>query len=248
MRENQWNTPNRIPLFLTPEHDCAYLPARQAQTLFIDPGLKPDEQLYEHLLQAGFRRSGNHVYRPECRGCRACVPIRIPVDDFRAKRNQRRCWKRLEDSVRAVPATPGFHPEHYQLYKRYTAARHPEGGMADADESGYLDFLTTRWCDTRFVEFWLEDRLMAVAVTDRLPHALSAVYTFFDPALSHFSPGTFAILWQIREAARLDLEHLYLGYWIRDCEKMRYKGSFRPLETWNGSIWIRHETGLPAGT
>ena len=82
---------------------------------------------------------------------------------------------------------------------------------------------------------------MAVAVTDVLPNALSAVYTFFDPTLGRFSPGVFAILWQIDEARRRGLKHLYMGYWIADSKKMRYKDQYRPLEAWNGRAWRRFE-------
>ncbi len=243
MRDTQRSIPGRIPLYLTPEHECAYLPPRPAQTLFIDPGLEPDEYVYDHLLQAGFRRSGDHVYRPDCPGCHACVPVRIPVAGFQPKRNQRRCWNRIGEQVEVIGKTAGFDPEHYRIYQTYTATRHPEGGMADADETRYLEFLTTRWCETLFVEFRLRGRLMAVAVTDRLPHALSAVYTFFDPELSSHSPGTFAILWQLELARGLKLPHLYLGYWIGDSDKMHYKANFRPLEAWNGQSWKRFDTG-----
>ena len=81
---------------------------------------------------------------------------------------------------------------------------------------------------------------MGVAVTDVLPNALSAVYTFFDPGQSARSPGTFAILWQIAEAHRRGLAHLYLGYWIGACRKMSYKERFRPIEAWDGRQWRRY--------
>ncbi len=243
MSDSRRAFPDRIPLYLTPEHECAYLPPRPSQTLFIDPGQKPDEHVYEHLLQVGFRRSGDHVYRPECMGCRACVPIRIPVTQFQLRRSQRRCWKRVVDRVEAICRPAEFDPEHYRLYQAYTATRHTEGDMADADENRYLEFLTTHWCETLFVELRLDGRLMAVAVTDRLPGCLSAVYTFFDTGMSSFSPGTFAILWQINQAQHLKLPHLYLGYWIDDSDKMRYKADFRPLEAWNGHLWRRFGPG-----
>ena len=86
---------------------------------------------------------------------------------------------------------------------------------------------------------------MAVAVVDRLPKGLSAAYTFFDPDLSVFSPGTLSILWQIAEAARRGLPYLYLGFWVRNCEKMSYKDQFRPLEAWDGKGWRRFTRGEP---
>ncbi len=232
-------------LYLTPEHPCAYLPERPSQTLFVDPACRPDPTFYEYLLAVGFRRSGNHVYRPHCPGCRACVPVRIPVQGFQPRRSQRRCLKRSAERLEVVARPAEFDGEHFALYRRYTARRHPEGGMADADETAYLEFLRTLWCETLFVELRLDDRLLAVAVTDRLPHALSAVYTFFDPDLHDHSPGVLAILWQIEQARQWDLAHLYLGYWIEDCDKMRYKGEYRPLEAWDGQVWRRFGAGQP---
>jgi len=234
---------DRIPLYLTPEHGCSYLSAQPAQTLFVDPHTTPDREVYQHLLGVGFRRSGDHVYRPHCPDCNACVPVRIPVRQFQPRRTQRRCWQRSATELQAIPRIPVFDPEHYALYRRYTATRHASGGMADADPASYVEFLTTRWCPTLFVELRRRGQLIAVAVTDVLPNALSAVYTFFDPDWSHDSPGVLAVLWQIQEAQRRGLEHLYLGYWIGVCHKMSYKDQYRPLEAWDGRRWRRYERG-----
>jgi leucyl-tRNA---protein transferase len=239
---------DRIALYLTPEHGCSYLPPQLAQTLFIDPNTTPDQEVYQHLLGVGFRRSGEHVYRPHCPGCNACVPVRIPVQQFQARRTQQRCWQRNAEGLVATPRPVAFDPDHYALYRRYTATRHADGGMADADPARYLEFLTTRWCSTLFVELRREERLLAVAVTDVLPDALSAVYTFFDPDLARDSPGVLAVLWQIEEARRRGLKHLYLGYWIGACDKMSYKDQYRPLEVWDGRHWRCYGPGEPLPT
>jgi len=234
---------NRIALYLTPGHECSYLPARPARTLYVDPYATPDREVYQYLLDMGFRRSGDQIYRPQCPACTACVPVRIPVGQFRTRRAQRRCWRRNAPELQVIPRPPVFNSEHYALYRRYTATRHPGSGMADANLVGYLEFLTTRWCPTLFVELRRREQLIAVAVTDVLPNALSAVYTFFDPDQSQDSPGVLAVLWQIQEARRRGLEHLYLGYWIGACQKMRYKDQYRPLEAWDGQCWRRYDRG-----
>lgn len=243
MRDRSHHQSSEIALYLTPERQCAYLSDRLARTLFIDPGSEPSADTFRYLLNIGFRRSGDHVYRPHCDACRACVPVRVPVDAFVPRRSQRRCRRANIDRVQVRSMKPGLHPGQFELYLRYTGSRHIEGGMADADEARYMEFLTTRWCSSEFFEFRRDGRLMAVAVTDVLPDALSAVYTFFDPDLSAVSPGTFAILWQIEEARRRGHRHLYLGYWIGGCGKMSYKEGFRPLEAWDGRKWRRFEPG-----
>ena len=113
--------------------------------------------------------------------------------------------------------------------------------MENADEERYMSFLTTHWCKTQFVEFHCQRQLMAVAVTDVLPNVLSAVYTFFDPALERFSPGVLAILWQIEEARRRGLEYLYLGYWIAESPKMAYKIRFRPAQILVNNEWVTYD-------
>ena len=235
-----------IALYLTGEHPCSYLPDRSARTLFVDPLARIDGATFQALLEQGFRRSGSHIYRPACRGCQACISLRLPVGSFEPNRSQ---WRNFRANAAAVTVTdcpPRFQPEHFALYQRYLQARHPEGSMAEGTSENYRDFLIDPWGgETRLLEFRLSGRLMAVAVTDVTPGGLSAVYTFFDPDLSHRAPGSFAIICQIEAAKGLGLPYLYLGYWIEACGKMSYKSRFRPLEAWNGREWERFGPGQP---
>ena len=84
----------------------------------------------------------------------------------------------------------------------------------------------------------VDGRLVAVAVTDLLPNGLSAVYTFYEPDEERRSLGRFAILWQITEALRQNLEAVYLGYWIKNCKKMNYKTQYRPIELLINQRWV----------
>jgi arginine-tRNA-protein transferase len=232
-----------LALYLTGEHSCSYLSERRARTLFVDPTAHIDGATYQALVDQGFRRSGAHVYRPACRGCAACVPVRVPVAEFLPDRSQRRNWRRNSAELTLLDTPAVFRPSHFELYRRYLMERHPQGGMADeASEGSYRRFLVERWGgSTRFIEIRLDERLVGVAVTDVLEQGLSAVYTFFDPTLSERSPGTFAILAQIEAARRIDAPYLYLGYWLRDSTKMRYKERFRPIEAWDGHRWLRFD-------
>jgi arginine-tRNA-protein transferase len=233
-----------LPLYLSAPHACSYLPGIMSSTLFADPEGPMDMTTYSELLHYGFRRSGRMVYAPRCDHCQQCVSVRVPVADFVARRNQRRVLRRNADiEMREHPAR--FNPEHYGLYQRYTVARHAGGDMADAPPADYLGFLRADWCRTTFLEFLLDGTLVAVAVTDLAGDGLSAVYTFFDPALAERSLGTFAILRQIERTRSLALPYLYLGYWIRDCRKMAYKIDFRPIELWRGGQWQRLNPGQP---
>ncbi len=227
-----------LRLYLTGSHDCSYLPGYQARTLFVDPNIRIDPQHAEWLQQIGFRRSGRHFYRPACRDCQRCVALRIPVTDFHPNRSQRRTLHRNRD-LRLIPRAPVFVPEHYEVYRRYILSRHGDGDMADTlSPENYRQFLLASWSgQSRLLEMRQNGELVGVAVSDMLGDAVSAVYTFFDPAQAKRAPGTLAILSQILEARRMGLSYLYLGYWIAESQKMSYKANFRPIEAWNGSCW-----------
>ncbi|MCC5885973.1 MAG: arginyltransferase [Gammaproteobacteria bacterium] len=227
----------QLKFFATPKHACSYLEARQATTLFVDPAARIDNPLYSALSSLGFRRSGRHIYRPHCEHCSACIPIRIPVDRFRARRAQRRVWLRNEDLEVRLTA-PALTAENYDLYARYIGARHQDGDMYPPSPDQFRSFLLCDWSDTRFVEFRSEGTLLAVAVMDRVQDGLSAIYTFFDPDRNERSLGVQAVLWQIQHAVDLGLPYLYLGYWIKQCQKMSYKSGYRPLEMFLGERWI----------
>lgn len=238
-------------LFLSLPHACGYLPDRISTSLFLDPRRRLDSEAYGAFVARGFRRSGDFVYRPHCGECQACVPVRIPVARFRPNRGQRRIWKRNRD-VTVIPRAPGFHAEHFALYLRYQARRHAGGGMDDADPEKYLNFLMARDIETLFYELRAGERLLAVAVADRLPDGLSAVYTFYDPDAPRRGLGVYAVLWQAEEARRLGLPHLYLGYWIEESPKMAYKGKYRPLEAYRDGRWAEagfsHSGPVPGPT
>lgn len=229
----------QIRLFGTGYRPCPYLNDRPSQFDFVDPRLTPTPELYDELLARGFRRGGEHLYRNACPGCQLCQSIRIPVARFQPRRRHRRC-RRDNADVYLTSAGFRYRPAHFALYSRYVAARHPGGGMDDADPDLYWQYLTSAWCPTEFLEIrrTSDETLLAVAVTDDTGAAFSAVYTFYEPEALRRGLGTLAILLQIEEARRRQREWLYLGYWIAGCPGMDYKTGFRPHERLSPDGWI----------
>jgi len=221
--------PSTIRVFQTAEHHCGYWPDRIARDLVLDPSDPMLPALYSPALAMGFRRSGHHVYRPNCVGCQACTPVRIPIGRFAPSRSQRRCLARNADlQVSVHPARRS--DETFALYRSYVGARHAGGGMDDPSHQDFDAFLACDWSPTSFLEIRLGQELLAVAVTDVLSDSLSAVYTYFSADHAARSLGTFAILAQIEHARREGLEYLYLGFWLDGHPKMNYKQTFRPLQ------------------
>jgi arginine-tRNA-protein transferase len=225
-----------IRLFQTVEHACGYWPERLSRDLIVDPTDPLLPTLFERALAMGFRRSGGHVYRPHCSGCRDCISVRIPVAEFRPGRTQRRCLARNADlDVRMAPARRT--DENFALYKRYLDTRHAGGGMDDPAPENFDGFLACPWSPTHFMEFRLGGELLAVAVTDVVPHGLSAVYTFYAPEHAARGLGNYAILRQLQWARETGRSHVYLGFWLDRHPKMAYKRGYRPLEYLDGAQW-----------
>lgn len=229
---------SQIRVFQTPEHPCGYWPERSAQDIVLDPESPALARAYPTALVQGFRRSGGHVYRPQCPACAACVPVRVPVAGFAPNRKLRRCEKRNSDMIVSIEP-PVRTPEIFDLYRRYLASRHPGGGMDNPQPGEFDAFLSAPWSPTRFLALREHGRLLALAVTDLSPLGLSAVYTFFDPEAAHRSLGTLAILQQLRWAERLGLPHLYLGFWLEGHPKMDYKRDFPGTEALQHGAWRR---------
>lgn len=225
-----------LQLYLAQEHPCSYLPGLRAGSVFIDPNQPVTAPLYNQLIEQGFRRSSAHIYRPHCGPCSACVSVRIVVADFTATTSQQKIIRRNQDlSVQAVNSQ--FSEEYYALYQRYIEQRHANGDMYPPSIEQFKSFLTSDLDFVRFYEFRLNQQLLAVAVTDVLPTGLSAMYTFFDPDDKRRSLGRYAILWQIQESQRLGLPYIYLGYWVKDCQKMNYKTQYQPLQGFIDQRW-----------
>lgn len=227
-----------LNFYATPGHSCSYLQNREAKTLFVDPQAIIAKDTYSQLSDLGFRRSGRHVYRPHCDQCQACISVRIPSDQFKPSKGQKRLIARNRDlKVRAV--SPQLTDEYYDLYERYIIARHADGDMYPPSKDQFMSFLVEGDQDSVFFEFRdPENNLIGLAVCDFLAQGLSAIYTFFDPEQKKRSLGSYAILWQINECRRLGVPYLYLGYWVKDCRKMSYKLAFKPTELLLDSNWV----------
>lgn len=227
----------RIRLYSTRPHPCSYFDDREAKTLFVDPDISISDSLYSQLSQRGFRRSGNHYYRPNCEDCQQCIPCRVPVAEFSFSRNQRRLLNRNADLK--VVNQSFLAEDAYELYERYINARHLDGDMYPASRDQFASFIAEKRNNTEYIHFYDKERLVSVAVCDPVEDGLSAIYTFYDPEDGRRSLGKYAVLWQIRSCQERGLPFVYLGYWIRDCDKMRYKTNYRPIELLMSQRWIR---------
>ncbi len=233
--------------YLTAPSACPYLSGQQERKIFTHLVGKRASALNDLLTQTGFRRSQTIAYRPACESCRACVSVRVLVDDFRPSASQRRAMRANADLFGAfVPPKPTN--EHYGLFRSYLDARHPEGGMADMSSLDFAMMVEDTHIDTVLTEYRerrepgdASGRLFAVCLTDRLADGLSLVYSFYSPDARRRSLGNYVILDHIEKARRLGLPHVYLGYWVEGSKKMGYKAAYLPQERLGLHGWARVE-------
>ena len=111
--------------------------------------------------------------------------------------------------------------------------------MYPADSKQYESFLCNDLGHSFYVEARIGEELIAVAVMDNCINGLSSVYTFFNPDLENRSLGQFMIIKQIELVSNnVELEYLYLGYWIKNSQKMSYKSKYQPGEVYFNKRWI----------
>lgn len=227
---------NPIRLFETVVDQCPYLDDQQSASILVDPDHPVEPDLFSLLSRSGFRRSGEMLYSPKCPNCTACVSVRIPVDDFKHSKNQKRVWRKNRDLLISVEDVR-FEQTHFDMYLRYQQQRHPDSSMCDEDERKYIGFIESNFARSKFLCFYVDQTLIGISVLDQFKGGLSAVYTFFEPSEHKRSLGTYAILYAAKMAQNRGIPFLYLGYWIDGSPKMDYKRNFKPLEGYIKRKW-----------
>jgi arginine-tRNA-protein transferase len=183
---------------------------------------------------------------PYCDHCAACVPVRIVVNEFEARRSLAKIWKtNAALEARRVSSKPTI--EQYSLFRAYIEARHSDGGMADMSLLDYSMMIQDTTVDTHLTEYRMppmegddgEGQLVAAVLCDRLSDGISLVYSFYEPEMQDRGLGSYIIMEQVNYARSRGLPYVYLGYWISGSRKMSYKARFVPQEHLTSAGWVR---------
>lgn len=213
-------------LALGESHPCPYLPDMTAREEYFFAADFPGE-LYHDFMDHGFRRSGCLFYRPICRDCGECRPIRVPVGPFHATKSMRRLIRKNAD-LEVTVGRPRFAEEKSRVYSAYL--KHQHGRDQSESPDGMEDSLYGSPVRTVEFEYRLGERLVCASIADICSRSLSSVYVYFDPEFSSRSPGTFSALYEIEFCRERGIPYYYLGLLVAGCPSMSYKARFRPYE------------------
>ncbi len=229
-----------LSLYRSVSAPCPYLPNMEAQndfTLFD----RTDKALLTALINQGFRRSDDILYRPACKECSACTPCRINIDKCNLnKKSTKRILSKNRHLTRTILGTypdDALTRDLYRLFQHYQETRHKNGGMDNIDFEGFKNFASTS--DT--TELWLyrdnENTLQGVIILDSVHDGYSAMYSFYNPDYDKNSLGKHMIYDVVKQLKISPRQHLYLGYWIENSPKMAYKINFDGVEVFHNSAW-----------
>ena len=176
-------------------------------------------------------------------------PLHTTIEELLKLPSQKTMAHRLETKmVECYPPSQEFIStflESYMLYKKYQMAVHGDK-EEEISERSFRRFL----CDTPLIsldgprgwenkygsfhyQYYLDGKLIMVAVMDILPTYLSSVYVYYDPDYRWLELGVYSALREIELVQKLnrskpEFQYYCMGYYLHNHPKMEYKGRYHP--------------------
>ncbi len=217
---------------------CSYIKGNIEKRLYIDlNNSSNDNLLISELTRNGFRRNLDHMYIPICEKCSSCISSRINVMNFKFTKSSKRNLN-LNKGLKFRQEEKKFVNKRFNLFKKYSKARHLDGQMHKMRKKEFENFLYNKSC--KQLVFDLFDSwnvLYGSILVDVLEDGYSAVYSFYDPDYKNFGLGKNLILRLLENLKKKELPYLYLGYWVKNSTKMDYKITFNSVEFFFDGKW-----------
>lgn len=237
---------SRIIEFSTLETKCSYLDdcKTRMEYKYIENATM---ELNQELIERGWRRFGNYYSRPQCQKCKLCLSLRIDVRNYNFSRSAKRVFKKAE-GIRYVIQAPTISTEHLELYDKYHRHMEQKRGWQYYNlkpQSYHELYVSGAHNFGKEVLYFQGEKLIGVDLIDFLDDGISSIYFYYDPDFEKLSLGRLSIYEQIILAKEYDLEWIYLGYYVQECQSLKYKASYAPYQTLQGNpnldedaIWI----------
>ncbi|MEA3418162.1 MAG: arginyltransferase [Campylobacterota bacterium] len=224
------------------DYECAYLPGRSVR-MHYKYVPKASQAFATAVINRGWRRFGKYFFHPICNGCNECKSIRINVNDYHYTKSQRKAIKRNKET-RIIVQKPTLTKSHLDLYNKFHAYKHEKDEWkyrAISQREYYENFVDGAHDFGKEILYIKDDKLIGVDLIDVLEDGISSIYFYYDPDYARLSLGTYSLLYQINLATILDLDWIYLGYWVEGCKAFAYKPKFQPQELLDGFPHITEE-------
>lgn len=191
-----------------------------------------DFRLNDALTRRGFRRFGKYFSKPNCKECKECVSIRVDALNFKFSRSARRTIAKNK-ATKVYISSPIVDEAHLNLYRKYHKfmEQKREWKYYDLDFRKYYELYVAGHDEFgKEVSYYVNGKLIGVDLIDVLSDGISAIYCYYDPDFAHLSLGKFSLYQQIYLARQNGLKWIYLGYYVKNCPSLAYKGEFKPYE------------------
>ena len=217
------------------DYDCAYLPNKKVRMNY-KYIFDSNKTFVSAVIKRGWRRFGKYYFHPICEGCNECKSIRISVNDYKYTKSQKKSIKRNIDTE-IIIQKPSLTQNHIDLYNKYHQFKE------NKDEWKYRAISRREYKDNfvlgakdfgKEVLYVVDGKLIGVDLIDIVDDGISSIYFYYDPDYSRLSLGTYSLLYQIKLAKTLDLDWIYVGYWVDGCKAFAYKPNFQPQEMLDG--------------
>jgi arginine-tRNA-protein transferase len=205
---------------ISEESDCPYLKEKKYQfEYFFATELSLNE--LDEFLSLGWRKFGIYYFKPICKNCRECIPIRIKTEKLILSKSQRRIMRDCKD-VHVDFKDLEYRDEIFEVYKDHSYNRFNKNSA----EKEFYDSFYTQSCPSIQSEYYVNNKLAAVGFIDISSDALSSVYFVYRNEFSKLRLGTFSAINETYFALTLGRTYYYLGYYIENNRSMSYKNNF----------------------
>lgn len=213
---------------------CPYIDGNTfTEEYFFSYNMSPSE--FNIFVQQGWRKFGYFFFRPACKSCLKCTPIRIVCKKLELTKSQRKLINKNQDlTIKFVETT--YDEEVYQVYKKHSKIRFEK----EANQSDFIANFIENATKSITSKYYLNDKLIAAGFLDVASNGLSSVYFVFDPDYSERGLGNYSVLKEIEYAVTLNIDYYYLGFYIPENNHMNYKNKYSPHEfyDWKTKQWV----------
>ncbi|PCJ52584.1 MAG: arginyltransferase [Planctomycetota bacterium] len=222
-----------IPIYesISEEEICSYIPHEimKQHYLIYD---QCDLNSYETILNKGYRRFGKFFFRHHCNNCKKCRSIRVINNLFKPSKSQRKVLNK-NDGIKIKLSRPTISIEHMELFDKYHKFRKETRGWSEKNttpEDYFSSFIDGHEDYGYEMQYFFENKLIAIGLIDILKESTSSVYFYYDPDWQKKSLGTYSLLKEIELSKQQNKKYSHLGYWIKENQSMKYKSNFKPHE------------------